>query len=155
MDNFSIRFLQKALSLFVALLLLGSSMAWAQVHPNVVRYSAREAGTSNVSIILIEWEVANADLIRDFELKRSMTGNSSDFQSIKTDCQNTGRHFECRDTELYKGHSEETAARESVSYRLDVSHKDGTSHFYFHIYDVEYTTNAVRRTWGSIKAMFQ
>lgn len=155
MENFSIKFLQKTFILFVALLLSGMSMVMAQIHPNVVRYSAKEAGTSNVSIILIEWEVANADLIQDFELKRSMTGNSSNFQSIKTDCQNSGRFFECKDTELYKGQSEETTARESVSYRLDVTHKDGTKHFYFHIYDVEYTTNAVRRTWGSIKAMFQ
>ena len=143
--------LQKFLFLFVAALLLVSTV-WGQTHDNLRHFSAKEDGSYTV---IIEWEVVDSEVISDYVLERSLSGSSSDFQNFNIRCIQSGRSYRCEDTELYKGSTEETAATGSVSYRLKVTHTDGTPHVYFQTDTVEYTTNAVRRTWGSIKSMFQ
>ncbi len=143
--------LHPILLLFVAAL-LAASPAIAQTHSNLQHFSAKEDGAYT---IIIEWEVRDASLVHDFMLERSLSGNSTDFQNFnKSNCSQTGTSFRCEDGDLYKGSSDQTAATGNVSYRLRVTHPDGTPHVYFQT-TVEYTTNAVRRTWGSIKSMFQ
>ncbi len=136
--------------LFVATLFF-SSTATAQRHTNL---ESRRAWEDGAYTVVIEWVVKDAALIDRYSLERSMTGNASDFQSHNIRCENSGRTYRCEDTDLFKTPSDETASTQEVSYRLLVTHPDGTIHTYFQI-SVEYTTNAVRRTWGSIKSMFQ
>lgn len=57
--------------------------------------------------------------------------------------------YEYRDRDLYKVESNE------VVYRLRVQYKGGGSETLNTEIRVDYTSTAVRRTWGSIKAMFQ
>lgn len=143
--------LRLTLFLFVAVLLAASSAA-GQTHDNLQHFSAKEDGAYT---IIIEWEVRDASLVADYILERSLSGNSTDFQNFnKNNCSQTGNRFRCEDSDLYKGSSDQTAATGSVSYRLRVTHPDGSPQVYFQT-TVEYTTNAVRRTWGSIKSMFQ
>jgi hypothetical protein len=143
--------LRPTLFLFVAAMLTASA-ATGQDHDNLQDYSVKEDGAYT---IIIEWVVRDAGLVHDFMLERSTSGNSTDFQNFnKSNCMQSGNRFRCEDSDLYKGSSEQTAATGSVSYRLKVTHPDGTPHVYFQT-TVEYTTNAVRRTWGSIKSMFQ
>lgn len=138
--------------LFVAIL-LSAPAATGQDHSNLYSFSAKEDGAYT---IVIKWEVHKPDLVHDFTLERSLSGSSSDFQNLnKNRCTQTGNRFRCEDSDLYKGEGVgQTATTGSVSYRLRVTHPDGTPHVYFQA-TVEYTTNAVRRTWGSIKSMFQ
>jgi hypothetical protein len=143
--------LRITLCLFVAAL-FSVTTALGQNHQNLQNFSAKEDGAYT---IIIEWEVRDADLVADYMLERSITGNASDFQVFsKNNCTQSGNRFRCEDSDLYKGSTDQTAATGSVSYRLRVTHPDGTPHVYFQT-TVEYTTNAVRRTWGSIKSMFQ
>ncbi len=133
-------------------MLLAALPVMAQTHENLENFSAREDG---VHTVVIEWEVRDVNLLADQMLERSVTGSSSDFQNFNMSaCIQNGNRFQCTDKDLYKGSSEETAATGSVSYRLRVTHPDGSPHIYFQA-TVEYTTNAVRRTWGDIKSMFQ
>jgi len=107
------------------------------------------------SVIIVVWDIKNLDLVTDYSLERSVNGNSSGFQNLnKSNCNQTGNQFRCEDRDLYKGSTDQTAATERVSYRLQVTHPDGIPHLYFTA-EESYTTNAVRRTWGSIKSMFQ
>ncbi len=148
--------LQKILFLFVAGLLAASSAVGQQVHilhDNVgdAKIMSEEGG----SVIIVVWDIENLDLVTDYSLERSVNGNSSGFQNLnKSNCNQTGNQFRCVDRDLYKGSTDQTAATERVSYRLQVTHPDGTLHLYFTA-EESYTTNAVRRTWGSIKSMFQ
>ncbi len=138
--------------LFVAgLLSVSTALGQDHKHENVYGYRAEEDGPS---IVVITWEVYDTDIISDYVLQRSLSGNNSDFQSFNARCTQSGRSYRCEDSELYKGSSDETAAIGNVFYRLNVTHNDGTSHIYFKE-SASYTTNAVRRTWGSIKSMFQ
>ncbi len=147
---------QKFSLLFVAVLLTATS-AMGQVridHDNVqeVDIKAEEGET----VIVILWTVENNDLIADYSLERSISDNSSGYQNLnRNSCTQTGNSFRCEDRDLYKGSTDQTAATGSVSYRLWVTHRDGSSHLYFTADNISYTTNAVRRTWGSIKSMFQ
>ncbi len=141
--------LQKMLLLFVAVLLSASTVS-GQNHENLVSYSAEEEGPS---IVVIKWEVKDTDIISDYVLQKSLTGNNSDYHNFNIRCVRAGRSYRCEDV-VYKGSSDETAAIGNVFYRLNVTHNDGTSHIYFQE-SATYTTSAVRRTWGSIKSMFQ
>ncbi|MFO8030714.1 MAG: hypothetical protein R6U28_12715 [Cyclonatronaceae bacterium] len=132
-----------------------ASSAVAQDHErNLVRYSAWQDGANTV--VIIEWEVANTDLIADYRLEKSMSGNPTDFQAMnRNNCSQTGNLYRCKDTDLWKGGGDQSTANEnSVSYRLRVTDPDGDIHDYFTV-TAQYTTNAVRRTWGDIKSMFQ
>ncbi len=143
--------LQNISLLFVAVL-ISALPATAQTHENLEDYGAREEG---VHTVVIEWEVRDVSLLSSYMLERSVTGSSSDFQNFNmSSCLQNGNRFQCTDKDLFKGSSDQAAATGSVSYRLRVTHPDGTPHIYFQT-TVEYTTNAVRRTWGSIKSMFQ
>ena len=143
--------LQNIFLLFVAMLIMALP-AMALEHENLERFRAYEEG---VHTVVVEWEVRDVSLLSSYMLERSVNGSSSDFQNFNmAGCVQNGNRFQCTDKDLFKGSSEETAATGSVSYRLRVTHPDGSLHTYFQT-TVEYTTNAVRRTWGSIKSMFQ
>jgi len=148
--------LQKACLLFVAVLLLGANATGS--HSNLESFSASPVeGTPD---ILVQWTVHDVSLLMNenetsFELSRKSSGNGMQFQQISNDCiAGQGNSFSCTDSDMYKGFSEETASTESVTYKLRATHKNGRTIDYGET-TVEYTTNAVRRTWGSIKSMFQ
>ncbi len=141
--------------LFVAALFsVSSALGQTSIDYSKVEYAEAEFIVNNQTMI-IRWLVKYPELFSDFVLLRSVTGVSSDFQNINgNNCTQSGNRFECEDRDLYKGSTEETAAEGSVSYKLMVTDPEGGVHEYF-IVTESFTTNAVRRTWGSIKSMFQ
>lgn len=148
--------LQNISLLFVAVLLAASTVL-EQVHIEHHNVEHAEIGREGETVIIILWTVKDYELIADYSLERRISQNSSGYQGLnRSNCAQTGsKSFRCEDRDLYKESTDQTAATGSVSYRLRVTHNDGSSHTYFTTDNISYTTNAVRRTWGDIKSMFQ
>lgn len=123
-------------------------------HANYVQGSLRATPVAGTTRILVEWEVSDPGLVVSFDLRRR-TGDKSAYRSVPQECiRRSGNSYWCEDAELFKEPGDETAAANTVVYELWAEHEDG-SHYYDRTSELEYTTNAARRTWGSIKLMFQ
>lgn len=139
----SLRFL--SLVLFTTIFMVAATPAYQ------IEFKVQEG--VNLNEIIASWNVSSLDGIAEFELERKMNnGNWSVIHKLQI----TGailasgkREFTFTDTNVYK--SAESAA--IAEYRLRVRHSDNTTRE-LHA-QVQYTTSAVRRTWGSIKSMFQ
>jgi cation transport regulator ChaB len=107
----------------------------------------------NLNEIIATWKVSDMSSITEFELERKM--NSSNWVVIHkvqiTDAilASGKKEFQYTDSDVYK--TGETQA--IAEYKLRAKHRDHTSREL--TAQVQYTTSAVRRTWGSIKSMFQ
>ena len=107
----------------------------------------------NLNEIVATWKLSDVSSVAQFELNRKM--NSSNWLEIKriemTDAiiASGKKEFQYIDTDVYKNGETQAIAE----YKLIVKHKDNTSREI--TAQVQYTTSAVRRTWGSIKSMFQ
>ncbi len=107
----------------------------------------------NLNEIVATWKLSDMSSVTQFELERKM--NSSSWVLIHkleiTDAilASGKKEFQFTDTDVYKNGETQALAE----YKLKVKHKDHTSREI--TAQVQYTTSAVRRTWGSIKSMFQ
>lgn len=113
----------------------------------------------NNAEVVLNWSVSDLSQVHKFEVYRKWEHNRSgknDF--VKLDDseiivnaamrRNPPPYFEYIDNQLFKGEN-----GNDVEYVLYIYMTDGTRHeIHRHI---QYTTSAVRRTWGSIKSMFQ
>lgn len=113
----------------------------------------------NNAEVVLNWSVIDLSQVHKFEVYRKWEHNRSgknDF--VKLDDseiivnaamrRNPPPYFEYIDNQLFKGEN-----GNDVEYVLYIYMTDGTRHeIHRHI---QYTTSAVRRTWGSIKSMFQ
>lgn len=119
----------------------------------LVRFNAEvQAGGSNE--IQLTWLVSQEVNVEYYVLKRKMS-HQSDFQEIATISLSKGRDelegrlYSFIDKNVFKN----TSSAEPVIYALYC--KIGGNQRYIAQVDVNYSTTTVRRTWGSIKAMFQ
>ncbi|HAC16678.1 MAG TPA: hypothetical protein DCE78_12160 [Bacteroidetes bacterium] len=105
----------------------------------------------NLNEIVAKWNVSSLDGIKEFELERKM--NSSSWVLIHKVTENIiasgKKEYEFIDNDVYKNGETQAVAE----YRLRVRHSDNTTAEFTS--QVSYSTSAVRRTWGSIKSMFQ
>ena len=104
--------------------------------------------------ILLKWITTVEQGVDHYQLKRKMV-NDSDFKFlINVNTENTltdaNKVYEYTDRSVFKT----TAGTEPVVYALYAVFSDGQVK-YIGQAEVNYTTTAIRRTWGSIKAMFQ
>lgn len=119
----------------------------------LVRFIATVQNTTNTEIQL-SWTVSKEVQVDYYIVKRKMS-HQNDFQELGTISINNGRNeldgkvYEFLDKNVFK----QSTASEPVIYTL-YSSTAGNTHFVAQV-DVNYTTTAIRRTWGSIKAMFQ
>lgn len=100
--------------------------------------------------IVVEWLTISEENVHHFELLRS-SGNNGQFVDLKVQIRphGTGRPYYFRDSGVYK------TMDEQVRYQLVVvSHERVRTQLSGEAM-VGYAPTAVRRTWGSIKAMFQ
>lgn len=96
----------------------------------------------------ISWKSDTEEDVRSYELYRK-TAYAAAFSSIQTfSAHGTGKEYKFTDNQVYK------AASEQVDYRLEVVFQNGLRQQIAEK-KVNYTPTAIRRTWGSIKAMFQ
>lgn len=141
------------LATFVLCLPLQETVHAQDSHANYVPGSLRATPVAGTSRILVEWEVADAGIVLSFDL-RQRTGDKSSYRSVPQECiRRSGNSFWCENA-VFKESGDEATSANTVVYELWAEHEDG-SHYYDRTSELEYTTNAARRTWGSIKLMFQ
>lgn len=96
--------------------------------------------------VILEWKsLSESDLI-NYQIERKRESQSS-YETVKTITPTgSGSVYSFEDIGLYKTNGE------TISYRLNIKSTTGN-----YIMDVtaDYKSTAVRRTWGSIKAMFK
>ncbi len=98
--------------------------------------------------IEVSWETDKEEAVRTYELFRK-TSFATDFAVIESvDPHGTGSVYRVLDDEVYK------VGAEQIDYRLEVVFTSGVRQRLAEK-KVNYTPTAIRRSWGSIKAMFQ
>lgn len=99
--------------------------------------------------ILVVWQAQDESRVRHYELHRKTALSDDRFVKIgEITPHGSGRPYEFRDTGVFKD------ASEMVTYSLEAVLTDGGRQAFEQV-SAEYTSTALRRTWGSIKAMFQ
>ena len=100
--------------------------------------------------LVISWQARTEEGVREYILERRTPFSNGDFVEIKQRFRphGTGEAYRYQDSDLYK------AADNQVDYRLYVVYTDNQRQRLAE-QKVNYTATSIRRTWGSIKAMFQ
>ncbi len=132
-------------STILGLLLL---LVSADVHAQSVRVVDFKIQEENRDF-LISWKTEQEQGIRAFEIKRKTRYTNNEFVMVQSmPPHGATKPYLFRDTQVYKSGSEQ------VDYRLEVVYANGLREV-LQERSLNYTSTAVRRTWGSIKAMFQ
>ena len=97
---------------------------------------------------MLTWETDVEADVQSFELFRKNSQSPTFARVAEVDAHGTGLPYAVRDDGVYKTGSE------MIDYRLEVVYSNGLRQ---HVAEkkVNYTPTAIRRSWGSIKAMFQ
>ena len=97
---------------------------------------------------VLTWETDLEDQVDEFELHRRTSTTNNNFVLVDSHpAHGTQRTYTLRDDQVFK------SASELVDYRLQAVLTDGSRQVLV-VRSVNYTPTAIRRTWGSIKAMF-
>lgn len=134
--------MRSLLYLLVLLTLTGASLL-----DNTVKlryFTVEHAG----NVFTIAWESEEEEDVASYELYRK-TSIAAEFVQISSAAPHgTNKAYTIQDDQVYKTGSEQ------VDYRLEVVFSDGVRQLLAEK-KVNYTPTAIRRSWGSIKAMFQ
>lgn len=99
--------------------------------------------------IVISWQAREESDVEEYELYRMTRLTNNQFVKVQAiPPHGTDKAYIYRDDQVFKSSSE------LVDYRLEVLYQDGVREQLARD-QVNYTSTAIRRTWGSIKAMFQ
>ncbi|MFQ5570049.1 MAG: hypothetical protein ACE5G0_10275 [Rhodothermales bacterium] len=134
----------KRLPLLIVLLLV---LGGASLSAFTVKLEYFKVERQNNDFVL-SWKTEIEEDVRSYELYRK-TSYAATFSVIKTFTPHgVGKEYTFKDDQVYK------ASSEQVDYRLEAVFSNGLRQ---HIAEkqLNYTPTAIRRTWGSIKAMFQ
>lgn len=96
----------------------------------------------------VSWQADVEGDVREYELYRKASYSDVFSKVYVVEAQGAGTVYRFNDDQVYKAVSEE------VEYRLDVVLNSGERQNVSG-QRLSYTPTAIRRTWGSIKAMFQ
>ncbi len=99
---------------------------------------------------VITWKSAIEEDVRVFELThRTALSSGEQFVTVfAPEAHGTSKLYSFRDDQVYKSGSEK------VDYQLWAVYTSGVRELVA-LKSVNYTSTAIRRTWGSLKAMFQ
>jgi len=101
--------------------------------------------------VAIMWETDEEDQVQTFEVFRK-SGFGEEFVRVgERDGRGPGQQYKLVDDQVYKNGSPVSAF---IDYRLEVVYSDGVRQRLAEK-KIDYTSTAIRRSWGSIKAMFQ
>jgi len=101
--------------------------------------------------VAIMWETDEEDQVQTFEVFRK-SGFGEEFVRVgERDGRGPGQQYKLVDDQVYKNGSPGSAF---IDYRLEVVYSDGVRQRLAEK-KIDYTSTAIRRSWGSIKAMFQ
>lgn len=99
--------------------------------------------------LVVQWQAIDEEPLRNYEVLRRTTSSDNQFvQVASVNPHGPARPYEFRDSQVFKSGSDD------VTYRLEGILKNG-QRVLLGERSVSYSPTAVRRTWGSIKAMFQ
>ena len=99
--------------------------------------------------IIVTWQTQEELEVKEYELYRMTRLTNRQFVKIQSiSPHGTDKPYIYRDDQVFKSSSE------LVDYRLEVVYQNGVREQLARE-QVNYTSTAIRRTWGSIKAMFQ
>lgn len=114
-----------------------------------------ELNPANRNEVVVSWTVSSADQVTGFRIARSIR-TETQFVVIHAVQVNTGdipasgREFRFVDNGVFKPGD----GSDAVFYKLLVDYRNGSVDERGPV-SVNYTSTAIRRTWGSIKSMFQ
>ena len=99
--------------------------------------------------LVISWQTEEELDVREYELQRMTRFTNGQFVKVESlPPHGPDKAYLFTDEQIFKSSSER------VDYRLEVIYTDGVRQQLARE-QVNYTSTAIRRTWGSIKAMFQ
>ncbi len=99
--------------------------------------------------LVISWQTEEELDVREYELQRMTRFTNGQFVKVEAlSPHGPDKAYFFTDEQIFKSSSER------VDYRLEVIYTDGVRQQLARE-QVNYTSTAIRRTWGSIKAMFQ
>jgi len=99
--------------------------------------------------LIVSWQTTTETDVSHFDLLRRTQFSNNQFVEIASVvAHGIDKPYLYRDDQVYKSASEQVDYRLEVVYTNGVREELGTK-------SVNYTPTAIRRTWGSIKAMFQ
>lgn len=131
------------LSALLILVLTGASLLLGQVRLSA--FEIREEGKD----FRISWTTELEEEVRQFELMRRTPNSNDQFVRVYTaPAQGTGRAYGFLDSQVFKSGSDK------LDYQLEAVYANGVREV-VRSESMNYTSTAVRRTWGSLKAMFQ
>jgi hypothetical protein len=135
----------KRVVLILTLLLLAG---WSLSANRVLLKDGIQVDTVNSDMVLT-WEAMVEEGVDRYLIMRRASSIQSDFREIGTvGAKGSDLQYRFVDRELYK------ASSEQVEYELWAMFASGERAMLTQV-SMNYTPTAVRRTWGSIKAMFQ
>jgi hypothetical protein len=99
--------------------------------------------------MLVSWQVDVENDVQEYELQRMTRFTNNRFVKVESfPPHGANKAYSYRDSQVFK------ASEEQVDYQLEVIYTNGVRELLARE-QVNYTSTAIRRTWGSIKAMFQ
>ncbi len=129
---------------------------------------------STIAILLTLWGVGNSEVIKSSSLQASSDGVNITIRFITEDESNVARFDLERRTDNEAGYTtiasldpkgaslyeyvDRSAFKKTTTmyhYRIKISYTNGAMPIYTVDLPVSHTVSGVRRTWGSIKAMFR
>ncbi len=134
----------KRFSVLLLLVLLLAGASTMAFNVKLSYFSVERQGNNFV----LTWKADLEEDVRAYELYRK-TSYTSDFAPVHTITPHgVDKEYRFTDDQVYK------SATEELNYRLDAVFTNGLRQQVAER-KLNYTPTAVRRTWGSIKAMFQ
>jgi hypothetical protein len=105
--------------------------------------------TTEGNDLVVSWEALREEGVQRYELRRRTPFSKGQYVLVaQLQAQGAGRMYRYVDRQVYKQTADE------VAYQLWAVYVDGSAQQLAE-QAINYTPTAVRRTWGSIKAMFQ
>lgn len=130
----------------LALLLVGSGAIPMENEVEVESFTVEQTEQG----VVITWVSKKEEGLVEYVLERSAPMSNGEFVEVEQfPSKGAGSTYRYTDTQLYK------SVGEMVDYRLSAKLQDGGDPVWLKEEQVNYASTAVRRTWGSIKAMFQ
>ena len=131
------------LSTVLVLLLTGASMLSGRVQLSA--FDIRAEGND----FRISWTTELEEEVRQFELMRRTPNSNDQFVRVfSAPAQGPGLAYGFLDSQVFKSGSDK------LDYQLEAVYGNGVREV-IRTESMNYTSTAVRRTWGSLKAMFQ
>ena len=114
---------------------------------DIIRQGTLQASSDGVDVT-VRWMTEDETGVAAFEIERR-GGTDGEFMAIG--------HLDPKGSSLYEfvDHSAFMKVGAIYQYRIRVSFADGRAPYYTNPLTISHTVSGVRRTWGSIKAMFR